>query len=59
MTITIVGLIMPLKFDPVIMTADRASRSHEETFSTDFTTFNHRSRDLKKRSENYLKSKSR
>ena len=53
----VIGLLIPIRFEPVIMTADRASRAHEESFSTDFTTFNHRSRDLKKRSENYLKSK--
>ena len=58
LVLIVIGQMMPLKFEPVILTADRASKSQEESFGTDFITFNHRSRDLKKRADNYLKSKS-
>lgn len=49
----IIGQVLPLKFEPVIMTADRASKAQEESLGRpDINTFNHRSRELYKRSLN-------
>ena len=47
---------MPLRFEPVIMTADRASKGQEESLGRpDMNTFNHRSRSLHNRAVNFQK----
>mmetsp|Transcript_17545 Transcript_17545/g.16889 ORF Transcript_17545/g.16889 Transcript_17545/m.16889 type:complete len:111 (+) Transcript_17545:74-406(+) len=45
--VIVIGQILPLSFQPVILTADKASKSSEESLGRpDLMTFNHRSKEL-------------
>jgi hypothetical protein len=54
LSLLLVGQIFPLKFEPVIMTADRASKAQEESLGRpELNTFNHRSRELHIRAQKH------